>query len=211
MSIHYQLKAENLTCQRGDNFLFDNLYLDIQSGDLVQIGGYNGIGKSSLLRILAGLAQPLKGEVLWNGVSIYQQREDYHKNLLYIGHQYGIKPELSVWENLAFYQKISHSQQGDEILWQSLEKVELIGLEDIPAGYLSAGQQRRIALARLWLSKSLLWILDEPFTAIDKKGVNTLTSLFEQHTQKDGIVIFTSHQDVSIEKVKHTSLEQYKY
>lgn len=208
--MHYQLKTQQLACQRGDNILFERLNLNIQSGDLVQIEGPNGIGKSSLLRILVGLSQPLAGVVTWNGQAITQQREDYHCALLYLGHQAGIKPELSPWENLAFYQKISPCQQGKEALWSTLEKVGLLGREDIPSGSLSAGQQRRIALARLWLSQAPLWILDEPFTAIDKKGVEELTSLFEKQTKQGGIVIFTSHQNIPSQQVQVISLAQYK-
>lgn len=182
----YQLKTEKLACQRGDKILFTALNLTVNSGDFIQIEGHNGIGKTSLLRILVGLAQQLEGNIFWNSELIQKQREEYQYNLLYLGHHSGIKPELTAWENLKFYQHISASEQGEEILWQVLETVGLLGREDIPAAQLSAGQQRRIALARLWLSKAPLWILDEPFTAIDKKGVQVLTALFEQHVQKGG-------------------------
>lgn len=207
----YQLKTEKLACQRGDKILFTALSLTVNSGDFVQIEGHNGIGKTSLLRILVGLAQQLEGHVFWNNELIQKQREEYQYNLLYLGHHSGIKPELTAWENLKFYQYISACEQGEEILWQVLETVGLLGREDIPAAQLSAGQQRRIALARLWLSKAPLWILDEPFTAIDKKGVQVLTALFEQHVQQGGIVIFTSHQDVQSHLLTKVQLENYKF
>ncbi|SPY32472.1 cytochrome c biogenesis heme-transporting ATPase CcmA [Pasteurella canis] len=207
----YQLKTEKLACQRGDKILFTALSLTVNSGDFVQIEGHNGIGKTSLLRILVGLAQQLEGHVFWNNELIQKQREEYQYNLLYLGHHSGIKPELTAWENLKFYQHISACEQGEEILWQVLETVGLLGREDIPAAQLSAGQQRRIALARLWLSKAPLWILDEPFTAIDKKGVQVLTALFEQHVQQGGIVIFTSHQDVQSHLLTKVQLEKYKF
>ncbi|GJJ80695.1 cytochrome c biogenesis heme-transporting ATPase CcmA [Pasteurella canis] len=207
----YQLKTEKLACQRGDKILFTALSLTVNSGDFVQIEGHNGIGKTSLLRILVGLAQQLEGHVFWNNELIQKQREEYQYNLLYLGHHSGIKPELTAWENLKFYQHISACEQGEEILWQVLETVGLLGREDIPAAQLSAGQQRRIALARLWLSKAPLWILDEPFTAIDKKGVQVLTALFEQHVQQGGIVIFTSHQDVQSHLLTKVQLENYKF
>ncbi|AKD38024.1 cytochrome c biogenesis protein CcmA [Pasteurella multocida subsp. multocida OH4807] len=206
-----QLKIENLACQRGDNILFTALNLVINSGDFVQIEGHNGIGKTSLLRIIVGLAQQLEGKVWWNNQPIQHQREDYQYDLLYLGHHSGVKPELTAWENLKFYQQISASEQGDEVLWLVLETVGLLGREDIPAAQLSAGQQRRIALARLWLSKAPLWVLDEPFTAIDKKGVQVLTALFEQHVQQGGIVIFTSHQDVQSPLLQKVRLENYKF
>lgn len=206
-----QLTISQLACQRGDKTLFANLDLTIQSGEFVQIEGHNGIGKTSLLRIVVGLAQALSGDVCWNGINILKQRENYHYDLLYLGHHSGVKPELTAWENLKFYQRISACEQGDDVLWQVLETVGLLGREDIPAAQLSAGQQRRIALARLWLSKAPLWILDEPFTAIDKKGVQVLTALFEQHVQKGGIVIFTSHQDVQSTMLRKVRLENYKF
>lgn len=205
-----QLILENLACQRGDKVLFHRVNLHIQAGDFVQIEGHNGIGKTSLLRIIAGLASPLEGEVRWNSDAIIKQREAFHSDLLYLGHQSGIKQELNAWENLRFYQQITSCRQGDEILWDVLQTVGLLGREDIPAAQLSAGQQKRIALARLWLSEAPLWILDEPFNAIDKKGVAVLTALFEQHAQNGGIVILTSHQEVPSAHLKKINLEQFK-
>ena len=130
----YQLQLEQLACQRGDRVLFTDLSLQFQSGDFVQIEGHNGIGKTSLLRILAGLAQPVEGKVRWNSDEITKQREEYHHQLLYLGHHSGVKPELTAWENLKFYQQISQSQQGTDILWDVLETVGLLGREDLPAG-----------------------------------------------------------------------------
>ena len=207
----HQLQLEQLACQRGDRLLFTDLSLQFQSGDFVQIEGHNGIGKTSLLRILAGLAQPVEGKVRWNLEEITKQREEYHYQLLYLGHHSGVKPELTAWENLKFYQQISQSQQGTDILWDVLETVGLLGREDLPAAQLSAGQQKRIALARLWISEAPLWILDEPFTAIDKKGVEVLTELFENHTKKGGMVILTSHQEVPSTLLKKINLADYKY
>ncbi|MCI5763622.1 cytochrome c biogenesis heme-transporting ATPase CcmA [Actinobacillus porcinus] len=206
-----QLDIEQLACQRGDKILFTDLNLTFKSGDFVQIEGHNGIGKTSLLRILAGLALPLSGKVRWNSCEIGADREGYYDNLLYLGHQSGVKPELTAWENLHFYQQVSSSKQGDDILWQALEMVGLLGREDLPASQLSAGQQKRIALARLWLSTAPLWILDEPFNAIDKSGVGVLTRHFEQHAEQGGIVILTSHQDVPSQRLQKVRLDQFKF
>lgn len=206
-----QLDIEQLACQRGDKILFTDLNLTFKSGDFVQIEGHNGIGKTSLLRILAGLALPLSGKVRWNSCEIGADREGYYDNLLYLGHQSGVKPELTAWENLRFYQQVSSSKQGDDILWQALEMVGLLGREDLPASQLSAGQQKRIALARLWLSTAPLWILDEPFNAIDKSGVGVLTRHFEQHAEQGGIVILTSHQDVPSQRLQKVRLDQFKF
>ncbi|BFU59371.1 cytochrome c biogenesis ATP-binding export protein CcmA [Rodentibacter sp. JRC1] len=176
----------------------------------MQIEGHNGIGKTSLLRILAGLAEQSAGEVRWDFELISKQREIYYQDLLYLGHLAGVKPELSAWENLQFYQRISQAEQGNDVLWKVLENVGLLGREDLPAAQLSAGQQRRIALARLWLSQAPLWILDEPFTAIDKKGIGILTALFEKHVEQGGIVLLTSHQDIPSSALKKLNLAHYK-
>ncbi len=190
------LEAKNLSCVRDERTLFDGLSFSVSSGDIIQVEGPNGAGKTSLLRILAGLAQPDHGEVLWQGENTRQGRDRYHQDLLFLGHQPGIKSMLTPFENLRFYQAVG--QQPDrQAIWQALEQVGLIGYEDVPVAQLSAGQQRRVALARLWLSDSPLWILDEPLTAIDKQGVAELIALFERHAQQGGMVLLTTHQDLN--------------
>ena len=206
-----QLSLQQISCQRGEKVLFTGIDLHLQGGDFVQIEGHNGIGKTSLLRIIAGLAVPLSGVVYWNNNAIRQNREIFYQDLLYLGHASGVKPELTAWENLKFYQQISACTQGDDILWDVLQTVGLLGREDIAAAQLSAGQQKRIALARLWLSQAPLWILDEPFNAIDKNGVKVLTHLFEQHAEQGGIVILTSHQEIPSDKLKVVRLEKFKF
>ena len=205
-----QLTITNLACERGENRLFENCNFSVASGEWVQIEGHNGIGKTSLLRILAGLAIPAEGCVLWNDIPIQKQRDEYYSELFYLAHYAGVKPELSPWENLRFYQKIQGLALDDAMLWNALDKVGLIGREDLACSYLYAGQQRRVALAKLWLTKQKLWILDEPFTAIDKKGVADLIAHIEQHCENSGIVIFTSHQAAESNKVKTLSLDQFK-
>lgn len=206
----HQLKLDNIACERGETRLFEGCSLTVVSGEWVQIEGHNGIGKTSLLRILAGLSLPAEGEVLWNEVAIQKQRDQYYAELFYLGHHSGVKPELTPWENLRFFQKVQQLPQDDEAIWMALEKVSLIGREDLPASHLSAGQQRRVALAKLWLTQAKLWILDEPFTAIDKKGVADLIAHIEQHCENGGMVIFTSHQNAESDKVRIISLDQFK-
>lgn len=190
------LEAKNLSCVRDERTLFSGLSFSVNPGDIIQVEGANGAGKTSLLRILAGLAQPESGEVLWNGKNTLRHREQYHQDLLFLGHQPGIKSMLTPFENLQFYQAVRQATDRQAI-WQALEQVGLVGYEDLPVTQLSAGQQRRVALARLWLSNSPLWILDEPLTAIDKQGVVELTALFEQHAQSGGLVLLTTHQDLT--------------
>lgn len=201
------LSVEELSCTRDERVLFEDLHFSVSSGELVQIEGQNGAGKTTLLRILAGLGRADNGIVSWNDENIESARELYHQDLLFLGHQTGVKRELTAYENLSFFQYM-HVHNGDngltgeamvsgtDGLWQALARVGLAGREDVPAGQLSAGQQRRVALARLWLSNHKLWILDEPLTAIDKQGVKVLEQLFLSHVQRGGMVILTTHQDM---------------
>ncbi|WP_018652562.1 cytochrome c biogenesis heme-transporting ATPase CcmA [Actinobacillus capsulatus] len=210
MSYMHQLSVINLACERGENRLFEGCQFSVKSGDWLQIEGHNGIGKTSLLRILAGLSTPAEGDVLWNHEPIQKCREEYYTELFYLGHHAGVKPELSPWENLRFFQKMQKLPLSNDALWNALDKVGLVGREDLPCSHLSAGQQRRVALAKLWLTKQKLWILDEPFTAIDKKGVADLSSHIERHCEDGGIVIFTSHQTAESSKVNIILLDKFK-
>lgn len=197
------LEASQLTAIRDNRVLFDSLSFTLNSGDLVQVEGRNGTGKTTLLRIITGLADRDGGDVLWNGESIESNRDTYHQDLLFLGHQTGIKRELTAYENLHFYLSIHSTSTFDKAsLYHALLKVGLVGREDVPVAQLSAGQQRRVALARLWLSEHKLWVLDEPLTAIDKQGVSVLESLFLDHVDKGGIVLLTTHQDMFVNQPK---------
>ena len=190
------LEVINLTAIRDERVLFENLSFSLQTGDLVQIEGRNGTGKTTLMRIVAGLGDREDGEIRWNGETIESNREEYHQDLLFLGHQTGVKRELTAIENLKFYQSIHAPTTTPDQIFHALMQVGLAGREDVPVAQLSAGQQRRVALARLWLSEQPLWILDEPLTAIDKQGVKVLEDLFLAHANKGGIVMLTTHQDM---------------
>ncbi|NNN43315.1 MULTISPECIES: cytochrome c biogenesis heme-transporting ATPase CcmA [Vibrio] len=196
------LEAKNLTAIRDDRVLFEELSFNIQAGELVQVEGRNGTGKTTLLRMITGLGNLDAGQILWKGENIAQDRESFHRDLLFLGHQTGIKRELTPLENLRFYQKVSNSTCEDQPLYQALAKVGLVGVEEVPVAQLSAGQQRRVALARLWLSEHLLWVLDEPLTAIDKQGVWVLEQLFLRHTEVGGMIMLTTHQDMFTDNAK---------
>ncbi|PML78055.1 cytochrome c biogenesis heme-transporting ATPase CcmA [Enterovibrio norvegicus] len=189
------LEVRQLSSIRDERVLFEDLNFTVSPGDLVQIEGPNGAGKTTLLRIIAGLGLSESGDVFWNGNSVTKAREEFYSDLLFLGHSTGVKRELTAYENLAFYQKM-HGTPDEDRLWDALARVGLAGREDVPAAQLSAGQNRRVALARLWVSESLLWILDEPLTAIDKQGVKVLEQLFQKHVDNGGIVLFTTHQDM---------------
>ena len=185
------LVAQTLSCERDDRILFEALNLRINNGDLIQLAGPNGAGKSTLLRLLAGLNRDYSGELLWMGQNLYQNFHAYAQQRLYQGHLAAIKKSLTAIENLRWL--CSPWSIGDDALWQALDQVELSGYEDTPSQLLSAGQQRRVALARLCVAPTPLWILDEPFTALDKKGVQWLEKLLQQHIAQGGAAVVTSH------------------
>ncbi|MGR5119228.1 cytochrome c biogenesis heme-transporting ATPase CcmA [Vibrio astriarenae] len=191
------LEVNQLTAIRDERVLFASLTFKVSPGELVQIEGRNGTGKTTLLRIIAGLGDREEGMVSWNQLAVESDREAFHRDLLFLGHQTGVKRELTPYENLSFYQAVhGESKVNKQSLYQALTQVGLAGREDVPVAQLSAGQQRRVALARLWLTDKPLWILDEPLTAIDKQGVKVLEQLFLQHVEAGGIVILTTHQDM---------------
>ena len=200
------LEARELLCERDERTLFSGLSFTLNAGEWVQITGSNGAGKTTLLRLLTGLSRPDAGGVLGRGRPCHQVRDSYHQNLVWIGHQPGIKTRLTALENLPFYHRDGDTAQCLEALAQA----GLAGFEDIPVNQLSAGQQRRVALARLWLTRATLWILDEPFTAIDVNGVDRLTQRMAQHTEQGGIVILTTHQPLNVaeSKIRRISLTQ---
>ncbi|MFG6206937.1 cytochrome c biogenesis heme-transporting ATPase CcmA [Pseudomonas retamae] len=190
------LQTLALACERDLRLLFENLELTLAGGDMVQISGPNGSGKTSLLRLLAGLMQPTDGQVLLNGQPLTEQRHELARNLLWIGHAAGIKDLLTAEENLSWLCAL-RQPANREAIWQALAAVGLRGFEDVPCHNLSAGQQRRVALARLYLDSPPLWILDEPFTALDKQGVAQLEEHLAGHCERGGLVVLTTHHTLS--------------
>jgi heme exporter protein A len=192
------LQARGLECVRSDSLLFSDLNFSVSAGQVLQIEGPNGSGKTSLLRILAGLTPPSDGEVLWRGENIARRRFAFLSEVAYLGHQLGLKAELSVEENLRLSLALNGSSFSPVHLSEALRSVGLAGREDTPARALSAGQRQRITLARLILSTATLWILDEPFTALDSSGVSLVEMLLEAHLSHGGLAVLTSHQAVRI-------------
>lgn len=190
------LEAVALGCERDWRMLFENLELRLASSDMLQISGPNGSGKTSLLRLLAGLMQPTAGEVRLNGLALNEQRAQLASKLLWIGHAAGIKDLLTAEENLSWLCAL-HRPVSRDAIWAALAAVGLKGFEDVPCHTLSAGQQRRVALARLHLDSASLWILDEPFTALDKQGVAQLEEHLARHCERGGMVVLTTHHTLT--------------
>jgi len=186
------LSAHTLMCERDDRVLFKDLSLQITNGDLVQLTGPNGAGKTTLLRLLAGLNQDFEGEVRWHGQPMSECYSAYAHQRLYMGHLPAVKKSLTPIENLRWL-CANDASVSDDTLWQALEAVSLYGYEETPCLQLSAGQQRRVALARLCVSRAPLWILDEPFTALDAAGVAWLEAQLQAQVARRGAVIITSH------------------
>lgn len=191
------LCVSQLTCARGYRELFNDLNFELSPGEILHIKGENGAGKTSLLRILAGLALPVCGEITFDGYDCFKYRSEYNEQLAFMGHRLGIKLELTPVENIYSYCELGKSRTHQQIL-DVLEQVGLYGFEDMYCNQLSAGQKRRVALAQAILSETRLWILDEPFTSLDVVGVEYFLQMIEQHVALGGMVLLTTHQAVEI-------------
>lgn len=194
------LRISRLSCERDDRILFENLNHDFSEGSITQLEGPNGAGKTTLLRILAGLYTSYQGDVLWNNQSLAQVRIEFNSQLLFIGHKSAIKTGLTPLENLRFLSGLQQAVSQNELM-HALEQVGLCGYEEVVCRNLSAGQQRRVALARLYLTGARLWVLDEIFTAIDKAGVAQLECFLAEQAKKGVTIILTTHHQLAIPDV----------
>ena len=192
------LSAHGLTCVRGERRLFAQLDLTVEAGEWLHVRGENGAGKTSLLRLLAGLSQPAEGEIRWCGKPIRHPDAQYRENLLFFGHHGALKEDLTGLENLAFAAAMDGADLAEASALSALYRFGLKGREELPVRVLSAGQKRRVMLARLVTRKAKLWVLDEPFTALDVKAVELLSVLISEHVAGGGMAILTSHQTMPI-------------
>lgn len=189
----------DLAVVRGDRPLFSDVTFSVAAGEMLYVQGANGSGKTTLLRMLCGLITPEAGVIRWCGQNIRQLREEYCRELFYFGHLNAIKDELSGLENLRMATRLSGQPASESEAVTALAQVGLDGYEDLPAKVLSQGQRRRVALARLLLTSARLWILDEPFTALDSKAVDQLRATISRHLQAQGLVVLTTHQEVAVD------------
>lgn len=190
------LVGQSLECSRDDRVLFSDLNFSIAPGQALLVEGRNGTGKTTLLRMLCGIRRPDAGDILFNGECIYRLGSDYHTHMAYVGHMDGIKRELTAHENLRVADALG--RPGRMQVPAALERVRLAGFEDVVVNKFSAGQRRRLALARLLVSKAVLWILDEPFTSLDRHGVKLVEELMAEHMGEGGMLAVTSHHDVDL-------------
>jgi heme ABC exporter, ATP-binding protein CcmA len=202
------LTVNDLRFERDDIAVINDACLTLDDGEILQIEGPNGSGKTTLLRILTTALQPNGGEILYQGQILSKCRFDYLSNILFLGHQSALKLTLTAEENLSW---ITSELPGSVSVLNALERVGLRGYSDIPCHSLSAGQQRRVALARLLLSNAKIWFLDEPFAALDGQGVQFVEQCMERHVNGGGAVMLTTHQPIGMESVRRYSLVDFSY
>ena len=190
--------VSNLSCSKGDKRLFSGVSFTLQPGQWLHLEGDNGVGKTSLLRLVCGLSALEEGEITWNNQAVSKDPQTFRANLAYLGHQLALKDDLSPLENLQTDAAIVGRQLTASDAKQALAQMGLRGRENLPVRVLSQGQKRRTALARLLVSSAKLWVLDEPFVALDSMAQNALSEVINAHLAKQGMVLLTSHQAVSL-------------
>lgn len=200
------LEVQDLCCIRDDRVLFEQLNFELHAGQVLLLEGKNGCGKTSLLRLICGFREPDAGEIFWSGEPL--ANSEFFAHMAYVGHMDGVKKELTVTENLRM--SLALGRTGKQTIDQALQQVQLQGYDDVLAQSLSAGQRRRLALARLLITDSVLWVLDEPFTSLDKHGIAIIEQLMSKHIQQDGMIILTSHHQLNwhTSKIMHINLSK---
>lgn len=204
------LEVKDLTVWRGDNLLLNEISFSLDAGNVMQIRGANGSGKTTLLRVICGVGLADEGEVFWCGKPIHRNRDQFNEALLYLGHKAGIKGGLSAIENLRIFCTLSGRAPGvqtDEAIESALRGLSLWSKAHIACRHLSAGQQRRVSLARLLLQSAQLWVLDEPLTSLDKAGLAWVETQIAEQAARGGSVLLTTHAPLNVDSVKVGTLE----
>ena len=192
------LEVTGLECVRGERRLFAGVGFRLQEGELLYLQGRNGCGKTSLLRLLCGLSPAAAGEIRWRGETIAGRGDDYRRELCYLGHHNAIKDEFSPLENLLTGARLADQPLATDCAHAALEQVGLAGCAELPCRYLSQGQKRRVALARLCFDRRALWLLDEPYVALDGAAIALVAGLIGGHLQRGGLAVLTTHQSVEV-------------
>jgi len=191
--------GENMLCVRGGRVVFEGLDFSLRSGGALVLTGPNGSGKSSLLRMMAGLLKPGAGRLSWDGEPVAEDREAHNGRIHYIGHHDAVKSVLTVSENIRFWVRVRAGAKGfDGDIGKALEIFDIEKLRDAPGRFLSAGQKRRVNLCRLAAAPAPVWLLDEPWTALDKATVERLANLMAEHRADGGMVVLSTHLDIDI-------------
>jgi heme exporter protein A len=201
------LQVSKLACIRGGRQLFSGLDFEVPAGGLLYLKGTNGAGKTSLLRILCGLSRAEAGEMRWNGAIVNSQNDIFRQELFYLGHQNAMQEALTVEENLHFYAALAGQAPDAQRTAAALGQLGVRACQGRLVRHLSQGQKRRVALSRLLLSPAKLWILDEPFVALDQDAIASLAGIVTAHLQAGGIAIMTSHQAVDMGAVQASTVE----
>jgi heme exporter protein A len=202
------LRAQQLACTRGERALFLGLDLELHRGDALRVAGNNGAGKTSLLRILSGLSMPNAGAVSWCGEHISHIREQYNRQLTYLGHLPGIKDDLTACENVLLAVRLSGNRIDRKAAVSALGQVGLGAQINLPTRVLSQGQKKRVALARLpFCCGTPLWILDEPFVALDQDAVQALAETIGQHLDNGGMLAYSTHQEISLRAQRNLTIQ----
>ena len=205
------LRISHLSCSRGNKPLFADVSFELKAGQALHLEGDNGVGKTSLLRIVCGLSPADAGEVCWHDTTIQQNATAFRSSLFYLGHGLSLKEELTALENLMSDAAVSGRTLNEPQALVALARMGLRGREHLPLRVMSQGQKRRTALARLLASQAPLWVLDEPFVALDVKAVDGLRGLLAEHVTNGGMVLFTSHQPVALTSASGTSVDVQTY
>ncbi|MES2219146.1 MAG: cytochrome c biogenesis heme-transporting ATPase CcmA [Pseudomonadota bacterium] len=193
-----ELQIDSIAFERNYCWLFSGISTTLSAGETLLVQGMNGTGKSTLLRMLAGYIEPAQGDIFWRQKSIRKLQMDYQQQLHYLGHQNGLKPTLTVMENLRLNMALAGKKFAATAAQQILEELAIANLAKQTVNQLSAGQCRRAALARLLLNPCQLWLLDEPTTALDVEGQAVLTRFMNQHTTHGGIIVLVAHQELGV-------------
>ncbi|UEM06726.1 heme ABC exporter ATP-binding protein CcmA [Skermanella rosea] len=199
----------DLTCLRGERLVFQDLSFAVPAGGALVLLGPNGSGKSSLLRLMAGLLRPFSGSMSWDGVPVSDDPDVHRARIHYVGHLDAVKPVLSARENLAFWAAMGGAADPGGAALAALERLGVPHIADIPGRYLSAGQKRRLNLARILAAPAPLWLLDEPSVALDRAGIGQLEAAIADHRAGGGIVVVSTHAEIALPGASTLHLDDF--